>query len=70
MNDKLRKAKLTKFEDGSGDYTINCWFHQWGTTPIHTDNGGTITQTCGIIELEDGTVQKVQPNRIRFVNQF
>ena len=62
----MRNAKLTKFDDGSGEYTINVKFHEWGTLPYHNDNETSFGITAGIVEFENGEIMMVSPKRIKF----
>ncbi len=67
--DDLRKVKITKFDDGSGDYITNGYFHEWAKYPQNTENG-TFQDTYAIIELEDGKVRNIRTNRLKFVDKF
>jgi len=69
--DELRKIKITKFPDGSGGYIIDAYFHQWGTTNYQTEDGKDFPYTIGIIErAEDGRIEEVKPEIIKFVDSF
>lgn len=68
--DELRKVKITQYDDGSGGYTINGYFHEFGTKAYLQDNGGSFPFTYAIIELEDGIVEAVRPSRLKFVDSF
>jgi len=64
--DELRKASITRYEDGSGEFSIGVLFHGWGNQAVHLDNGTAISVTIGIVEHEDGRIECVIPRRIRF----
>jgi hypothetical protein len=64
------KVKLTKHDDGSGDHTINGYFHRWGDKPYAKEDGDAFPVTYGIVELEDGIVKQIPPFRIKFVEVF
>lgn len=65
----LRKVKITKHEDGSGDYITNGYFHEWAKYPQTTESG-TFQDTYAIVELEDGKVRNIRANRLKFVDSF
>lgn len=65
----LRKIKITKYEDGSGDYVTNGYFHEWAKYPRETESG-IFQDTSAIVELEDGTVRNFRANRLKFVDNF
>ena len=67
--EKLRKVKISRHEDGSGDFITNGYFHEWGKYPFVCDNG-TIQITTAIIELENGQVKHFDANRLKFVEEF
>ena len=66
--ENLRKVKLTKFDDGSGDHVIDGYFHRWGDRPTLKEDGDSYPTTYGIVELEDGTVKEIRAHRIKFVD--
>lgn len=65
----LRKVKVSKYDDGSGEHNINGYFHEWGLTIVYLDSK-ELQATCGIIELESGEVKMYSPKRLKFVEQF
>jgi hypothetical protein len=65
----LRKVKITKYEDGYGDYVSNGYFHEWAKYPF-TSESGTFQDTYAIVEMEDGTVKNLRANRLKFVDNF
>ncbi len=67
----LRKVKISKHHDGSGDHVTNGYFHEWATYPYISDSGTVVPETYAIIEIEkDGLVRNIQPNRLKFVDDF
>lgn len=66
----MRKVKYTKFDDGSGEHVNNAYFHQFGTFPYLTDDGGAFGATRAIVEQEDGKIIVINVNRLRFVENF
>jgi len=67
---ELRKVKVTKNADGSGEFTINGYFHKWGDFVTYEDNQA-FSQTAAVVELlEEGTVKAYPLNRIKFVESF
>lgn len=64
--ENLRKAKITKHQDGSGEFATPVLFHKWGDKPLPLDNGLYVPNTVGIVELADGTIKEVYPNNIKF----
>lgn len=65
----LRKVKITKYDDGTGEHVTNAYFHTWASYPIYTDSGA-LQDSLAIVELEDGIVQNVRANRLKFVDTF
>ena len=65
----LRKVKITRFDDGSGDHVINAYFHTWASYPKITDSVA-LQDTLAIVELEDGQVQNIRAMRLKFVDTF
>ena len=65
----LRKVKITKYDDGSGDYVTNGYFHQWVVQDSFTESG-LKSNAYGLVELEDGKVRHYEPNRLKFVDTF
>lgn len=63
---ELRKAKLSRHSDGSGEYVIEVTFHQFGDSPIPLDNGLYVPNTIAIVEHLDGRLEKVSIKRIKF----
>lgn len=41
------------------------YFHKWCEEPLY-DGGVYLARTLGLIEFEDGTVMKVEPELIKF----
>ena len=65
----LRKVKISKFPDGSGDHNTNGYFHEWGK--FSEDGGNGLFQiTLGIVELEEGIVKNYPSHRLKFVDNF
>jgi hypothetical protein len=50
----------------SEQYTGSGLFHEWGTEHIEFESGGT-TYTIALVECADGTIQKVLPEHIKFI---
>jgi hypothetical protein len=42
------------------------YFHQWGNSYRPTDSGSEFPVLMGVVEYQDGTVQMVEPHRIKF----
>ena len=68
-NEELRKVKITKYEDGSGDHVTNGYFHKW-IEETHEGESGLVKENYALIELEDGQVRGIRPFRIKFVESF
>jgi hypothetical protein len=60
----LRKAKISKYPDGSGGFTVEVYFHKWGQQSNLTE-GNVITELYAIIEHSDGRIELVHPNRVK-----
>lgn len=65
----MRKVKISEYEDGSGNYTTNGYFHDWGKF-AHVSDNGVFQVTLAIVELENGEIKIYNPNRLKFVNAF
>jgi hypothetical protein len=65
----LRKVKISKFDDGSGEYVTNGYFHTYGNRALATDDS-TIAVMVAYVELESGEVKMYTPNRLKFVESF
>lgn len=63
---------------GCGENAKNALFHKWAErawveppSPLRGGHcGGQLRDVCGIVEYEDGRVQMVFPNDIRFVDRM
>lgn len=66
----LRKVKITEYEDGSGGYSINGYFHEFGKYSHLTDKDEVFHNTLAIVELENGQLEKLDVSRIMFVERF
>jgi hypothetical protein len=67
--EELRKVKITQYDDGSGDYVTNGYFHKWIEERREGDTG-IVCENYGLIELEDGIIKGFRPFRIKFVDSF
>lgn len=55
-----------------------CLFHRWEqlseiippSPMIGGHSGGCISHVCGIVENEDGSITRVHPNEIRFLDNI
>ena len=47
----------------------NAYFHTWSSESRYIPGRGIITSPVGIVEYEDGTVECVEPEDIRFVDR-
>lgn len=66
----LRKVKISKYDDGSGDHVTNGYFHEWAKYPADTESG-YFQDTYALVELEeDGVVKNIRANRLKFVERF
>ena len=72
---KFKKFIPKKYENGrpvngtgilEDDYTQEGTFHQWGISFIEFESGPA-NFTVGIIELADGSIVEIEPNRILFL---
>ena len=70
MKTNLRKVKVSIHNDGSGSFNINGYFHEWGNTPVFSEQNGLFPKKVAIVELEDGFVNTYEPVRIKFVDEF
>ena len=76
MNCNLRPCMVAIRKGGKEEKALfHCW-EQWSDVVAASilkggHPGGQISEIYGIVELEDGTVKKVYPQLIRFIdNQF
>jgi hypothetical protein len=58
-----QKAGTGKYQD---DYLTEGIFHRWGDE-IEEDDRGKYNNSFGIVELPDGTIEQVGPDKIKFV---
>lgn len=65
----LRKVKLSKYPDGSGEFVDNGYFHKWAEVAYET-NDKTFPVTVALIEMEDGKMKTFPAHRLRFVSSF
>jgi hypothetical protein len=65
----LRKVKITKYDDGTGDYLKNGYFHRWAEFPYETEKG-TVQNTLAIVELEDGSIRNYKSICLKFIDSF
>lgn len=68
--EELRKIRINEYYDGSGKYLVKAYFHCWALVPQNIADGGVIAQTVAIIEGINGIVEKINPERIQFVDDF
>lgn len=56
---------------GSGgwdkDYIHFGTFHRWGEETFEQDNGHNTQDSFAIVELPDGTIEKVVPDKLKFI---
>lgn len=45
------------------------YFHMWSNDSKYVPGRGVITSPVGIVEYEDGTVECVEPEDIRFIDR-
>jgi len=64
---KLRKVKFRRYANGrlQDDFISDGLFHKWGSNYEEFEFGPG-NYTVAIIELEDGTIEEVQPHLIKF----
>ena len=68
-NGKLKKEKLVEYETYKG------LFHTWGIDACVNNayligmSGGQFSSLYGVVEFEDGTVHKVDPESIVFIDR-
>lgn len=68
VNDKLKK-ELVEYETYKG------LFHTWGIDAYVTEayligmSGGQFSSLYGVVEFEDGTIHKVDPESITFIDR-
>jgi hypothetical protein len=67
--EELRKVKISKHEDGSGEHITNGYFHKW-IEETHVGDSGLINENFALIEMEDGLIKGIRPYRIKFVENF
>jgi|GEM_PF-3137990 len=67
--EELRKVKISKYEDGSGEHVTNGYFHKW-INETHVGDSGLINENYALIEMEIGVVRAIRPYRIKFVENF
>ena len=67
--EELRKVKISKYEDGSGEHVTNGYFHKW-IEETHDGDSGLIKENFALIEMEDGLIKGIKPYRIKFVENF
>lgn len=64
----LERRDLVRFRkcvvDGKSAY-----FHTWGSDSKYVPGRGIITSPIGIVEFEDGTIECVEPEEIRFTER-
>lgn len=65
----MRRVLFKRYEDVNGrriwsDFVYEGLFHAWG----HEDNGYGSMYSVAIIELPDGRVETVLPERIKFIS--
>ncbi|MES2387550.1 MAG: hypothetical protein V4543_06085 [Bacteroidota bacterium] len=64
-----RKILVSMHTDGSGGFTLPAIFHQWSSYPLAAENGISIGVTLALVEFEDGSVEQLNPNRIKFTDK-
>lgn len=68
-NGKLEKEELVEYETYKG------FFHTWGMDAYVSNayligmSGGQFSSLYGVVEFEDGTVHKVDPESITFIDR-
>lgn len=62
----LRKVKISKHSDGSGEKIRDGLFHEWTEIGWIGDDNRTVAVKHGLIELQDGTMKVVLPACIKF----
>lgn len=65
----LRKVKISKYDDGSGDHITNGYFHEWQVQDEYSESG-IKRNSYAIVEHEDGKVKTYPPYRVKFVDSF
>jgi hypothetical protein len=67
----LRKVKISKYDDGSGEHITNGYFHKWIEESEFSGEGQLLNRNFGLVELADsGDVKAIFPTRLKFVDNF
>ena len=67
--EELRKVKISKYDNGSGDHITNGYFHKW-IEESYVGEAGLMNENYALIEMEDGKIKGIKPYRIKFVENF
>jgi len=67
----LRKVKISKYDDGSGEHITNGYFHKWIEESEFSGQGELLNRNFGLVELADnGVISTFFPTRLKFVDNF
>lgn len=71
-NDGRRKCMVWRKSKKKGVLVeeFPCWFHCWSGNRITKDDGSTVDQLLAVCEFQDGHVERVNFDHIRFVEEW
>lgn len=67
MNDvaRLRKVLIKDLSNSLTNIRVG-YFHRWCDEPYYASDDRYITKTFGLVEREDGKIELVEPEMLRF----
>lgn len=71
-NDGRRKCMVWRKSKKKGVLVeeFPCWFHCWSGNRVTKDDGSTVDQLLAVCEFQDGHVERINFDHIRFVDEW